>query len=76
MNQWRVIYRDTPDLSQGEYKQRSEQRLKQLLPGRPDVTDYKLVRIKAYQVHQRAVEKMRQGRFILAGDAAHLCAPT
>lgn len=75
-NFWRVIYRDEANLTDDEYIQRSADRLKQLVPGHPSKDDYKVLYIRPYQIHQRLVDKMRSGRVLLAGDAAHLCAPT
>lgn len=28
-----------------------------------------------YKIHQRRANKFREGRFLLAGDAAHICNP-
>jgi 2-polyprenyl-6-methoxyphenol hydroxylase-like FAD-dependent oxidoreductase len=46
-----------------------------MLPGHPKPGDYKLTNISPYKIHQRCAEKFRQGRFLLAADAAHLCNP-
>lgn len=75
-NYWRIIYRDADDLTDEEYVQRAAEKLKELLPGHPTQEMYKALQVRPYRVHQRVVDKMRQGRFILAGDAAHLCSPT
>lgn len=37
--------------------------------------DYELVWVTAYRFHQRVVPTFRQGRVLLAGDAAHLMSP-
>lgn len=31
--------------------------------------------ISPYKVHQRRANQFRKGRFVLAGDAAHICNP-
>lgn len=46
-----------------------------LLPGSPGPDDYKVVRFSPFSLHQRCVDHMKVGRFLLAGDAAHLCNP-
>ena len=72
---WRVTYGDTPDLTREEYVARQPERYRQILPGNPDPSQYRLTNISPYKVHQRLAEKMRVGRFLLAADAAHLCNP-
>ena len=37
--------------------------------------DYELVWVSAYRFHQRCVPRMRVGRVLLAGDAAHVMSP-
>jgi 2-polyprenyl-6-methoxyphenol hydroxylase-like FAD-dependent oxidoreductase len=34
-----------------------------------------LVSISPYKIHQRRANRFREGRFLLAGDAAHICNP-
>src|SRR5271156_2083031 len=46
-----------------------------MLPGHPKPGDYKLDNISPYKIHQRCAERFRVGRFLLIGDAAHLCNP-
>ncbi|KAM6515698.1 hypothetical protein FALCPG4_013914 [Fusarium falciforme] len=72
---WRVTYGETPGLSYDVLKERQAEKFRTMLPGHPDPSQYKLVNISPYKVHQRLVEKLRVGRFILAADAAHLCNP-
>ena len=38
--------------------------------------EYELVDFRPYRMHQRLSSKLRQGRVVLAGDAAHLTNPT
>ncbi|KAJ3457809.1 hypothetical protein MRS44_014950 [Fusarium solani] len=72
---WRVTYGETPGLSHDVLKERQAEKFRTMLPGHPDPSQYKLVNISPYKVHQRLAEKLRVGRFILAADAAHLCNP-
>jgi 2-polyprenyl-6-methoxyphenol hydroxylase-like FAD-dependent oxidoreductase len=34
-----------------------------------------LVSISPYKIHQRRANRFREGRFLLAGDSAHICNP-
>ena len=72
---WRVTYGETPGLSHDVLKERQVEKFRAMLAGHPDPSQYKLVNISPYKVHQRLAEKRRVGRFILAADAAHLCNP-
>ncbi|KAI0123382.1 hypothetical protein BJ170DRAFT_641632 [Xylariales sp. AK1849] len=72
---WRVTYGEAPGFTQDQLIARQPHKFKTMLPGRPDSTEYELVNISPYKVHQRLAEKMRVGRFLLAADAAHLCNP-
>lgn len=46
-----------------------------MLPGRPEPHQYEIANVTPYRVHQRCAPRMRVGRFLLAGDAAHLNNP-
>ena len=47
-----------------------------MFPGPKPVTGkYKLEMFSPYKLHQRASNKFRVGRVLLAGDAAHACNP-
>lgn len=72
---WRVTYGEDTGLTADEVIARQPQRFKEMLPGNPDTSQYNLMNISPYRVHQRLAEKMRVGRFVLAADAAHLCNP-
>lgn len=72
---WRVTYGDVPNLTKAEYEQRLPMRYKEILPGSPDPDKFRVTNVGPYKIHQRLAEKMRVGRFLLAGDAAHLCNP-
>jgi hypothetical protein len=71
----RITYGDIPGLSREEYIKRQPMKFKQILPGYPEPSEYRLTNISPYKVHQRCAEKLRVGRFLLAADAAHLCNP-
>lgn len=72
---WRVTYGETSGLTQDELTARQPEKFRTMLPGHPDPSQYKLVNMSPYKVHQRLAKKMRVGRFLLAADAAHLCNP-
>ena len=73
---WRVTYGDsTLGLSEEQYLERRNIAFKKLLPGHPDPSQYKITQTDQFRIHNRCVEKMRTGRIILAGDAAHVCNP-
>lgn len=74
-NLWRVAYGENGSLSHDELKARLDAKLEKFLPGSPKPADYKVVRFSPYTIHQRCAERMRVGRVMLAGDAAHLCNP-
>ncbi len=73
-NCWRVHFPTKPD-EEEEALMRPEamqERLQRLLPtGRP----FEIVGRNLYSVHQRVAQEFRQGRAILAGDAAHVNSP-
>ncbi|KAG7284303.1 hypothetical protein NEMBOFW57_010675 [Staphylotrichum longicolle] len=71
----RVTYGEKAGLSYDELKARQPEKFQAFLPGNPTPDQYKLVNFSPYKVHQRCVDKMRVGRFLLAADAAHLCNP-
>ena len=69
---WRVTYGEDADLPEETVAERAGARLARLLP---DAGPYEIERIAPYRVHQRAVDRMRIGRVLLAGDAAHITNP-
>ncbi|KAK4040452.1 hypothetical protein C8A01DRAFT_15696 [Parachaetomium inaequale] len=71
----RVTYGEVGGLSYEELKERQPGKFKAFLPGNPTPDKYEMVNFSPYKVHQRCVDKMRVGRFLLAADAAHLCNP-
>ncbi|KAJ5679018.1 hypothetical protein N7462_007262 [Penicillium macrosclerotiorum] len=72
---WRVSYGEDRGLSQEELVSRQPMKFLKMLPGNPSPEQYKLANFSPYRVHQRLAVKMREGRFLLAADAAHLCNP-
>lgn len=72
---WRVTYGDVPDLTKEEYIERIPAKFKKILPGAPTPDQFKIDNVGPYKMHQRLAKQMRVGRFLLAGDAAHLCNP-
>ncbi|KAK6371385.1 hypothetical protein LTS17_009116 [Exophiala oligosperma] len=72
---WRIVYGEAPGLSTEEIRDRLPQRFRETLPGHPEPNEYQLETVTPYTVHQRCAEKMRVGRILLAGDAAHLNNP-
>jgi 2-polyprenyl-6-methoxyphenol hydroxylase-like FAD-dependent oxidoreductase len=72
---WRIVYGEPTGLSLEEIKRRLPDRLRMTLPGNPEPTEYQVTNVTPYVCHQRCAEKMREGRILLAGDAAHLNNP-
>lgn len=59
------------DLEAEERTGRLEERIRHIIGDRP----YELVWRSSYRFHSRLVDRMRVGRVLVAGDAAHLVAP-
>jgi 2-polyprenyl-6-methoxyphenol hydroxylase-like FAD-dependent oxidoreductase len=74
-NIWRVTYGEDVSLSAEECIQKQPEKFEKMLPGHPRPLQYKLTHISPYKIHQRCAERMRVGRFLLAGDAGHICNP-
>jgi 2-polyprenyl-6-methoxyphenol hydroxylase-like FAD-dependent oxidoreductase len=72
---WRVTYGDRPGLTKEQYFERLPMRFKEMVVGHPDPTEFKVANIGPYRMHQRLARSLRIGRFLLAGDAGHLCNP-
>lgn len=67
---WRVAFAEDASLPEETLGERLPERMKRLIPG-----PYELVEMSPFRVHQRVVGKMRVGRVLLAGDAAHANSP-
>lgn len=72
---WRVTYGEKSGLTRDEILQRQPEKFTAMLPGQPTSKDYRVASISPYKVHQRLAPSMKEGRFLLAADAAHLCNP-
>lgn len=72
---WRIGYGEEMGLTTEELRSRLAQKFEAMLPGHPKPEDYEVLRFSPFVMHQRCVERMRNGRILLAGDAAHLCNP-
>jgi len=71
---WRVIWPVDPSVSEDVYQQPAamEERLQKF---QPKAGPYEVLYSSFYRVHQRVATRWRNGRVILAGDAAHLNNP-
>jgi 3-(3-hydroxy-phenyl)propionate hydroxylase len=72
-NLWRVTYSEDLCLPEETISERVGEHFAAILPGGGP---YELERFAGYRLHQRSVERMRIGRALLAGDAAHATNPT
>ncbi len=72
---YRITYGEIGGLTTEELRARQPGKFATFLPGHPGPKDYQIVNFSPYRIHQRCVDKMRVGKFLLAADAAHLCNP-
>ena len=70
---WRCTYCEDAALAEEGVLQRMPQYFQAIL-SRPQ--EYRLAMHSPYRMHQRAAERFRMGRVVLAGDAAHVTNPT
>ena len=70
---WRCTYSESAELPEDGVRDRMSAYFEVVLPGAPDV---ELDAFQPYRMHQRAAERFRVGRVLLAGDAAHATNPT
>lgn len=70
---WRWTWGESAELAADTVMDRLPARLAAL--GFPDVP-YDVVTATPYRMHQRSADRMREGRVLLAGDAAHATNPT
>src|SRR5688500_18568313 len=70
---WRCTYMEDAALPEESYLDRMPEAYAHLLPG---TGGYELVQAAPYKMHQRCAASFRQGRVLLAGDAAHVTNPT
>jgi 3-(3-hydroxy-phenyl)propionate hydroxylase/6-hydroxy-3-succinoylpyridine 3-monooxygenase len=72
-NLWRVTYSEDGALPEDTVGERIAEHYRALLPG---AEGYAVDRHQPYRMHQRAAARFRDGRVLLAGDAAHATNPT
>nr|MDN4046845.1 NAD(P)/FAD-dependent oxidoreductase [Massilia sp. YIM B02787] len=72
-NFWRVTFVEDPTLPVESLKQRATEKLSRLLP---EGVKFEIDAFSPYRMHQRVADRMRQGRILLVGDAAHVTNPT
>jgi 3-(3-hydroxy-phenyl)propionate hydroxylase len=73
--EWRCTFYPRP--GQDEDIALTDEALQERLHGIVDIKgDFPIRERRGYRIHQRIVPKYRVGRIVLAGDAAHLNAPT
>ena len=70
---WRIDWQVPADfdLTDEQRSGRLAERIRAVVGDRP----FEVVWVSSYRFHQRAVPRMRVGRVLLAGDAAHLMSP-
>ncbi len=69
---WRVTFVEDPELPLEGLPERIDAMFADHLPDLP----YEVLAASPYRMHQRVADKMRVGRVILVGDAAHVTNPT
>ena len=72
-NLWRVTYSEDLSLPEDGIGDRVAEHFAAILP---DDRAYEVERFGGYRLHQRMAERLRVGRVVLAGDAAHATNPT
>ncbi len=72
-NLWRVTFMEDPSLPLETLPARIDDMFGKLLPTRDA---YEVVATSPYHMHQRVADRMRVGRVLLVGDAAHVTNPT
>jgi len=70
---WRCTYCEDASLPEDSILERMPDYFNAALPGSKH---YELIEYSPYRMHQRCAERMRVGRVLLAGDAAHITNPT
>lgn len=70
---WRCTFMEDANLPEESFLERLPLAYEHLLPGEGG---YRLSQAAPYRMHQRCAASFRQGRVLLAGDAAHVTNPT
>ncbi|MHC3456149.1 FAD-dependent oxidoreductase [Streptomyces prasinus] len=68
---WRYTFQEDESLPLEDLEERIHEQFRHGLHG----GDYELVQFAPYKMHQRCVDNFRDGRVLLAGDAAHVTNP-
>jgi 2-polyprenyl-6-methoxyphenol hydroxylase-like FAD-dependent oxidoreductase len=69
---WRVTYQEHASLPAETYLERMPERFAHILP---QGASFELLASSPYAIHQRCAARLREGRILLAGDAAHVTNP-
>lgn len=72
-NLWRLTYGEDAGLDEQTILERLPERFAAILPDAS--VPYRIDNFSPYRVHQRCAPSFREGRVLLAGDAAHACNP-
>jgi 2-polyprenyl-6-methoxyphenol hydroxylase-like FAD-dependent oxidoreductase len=72
---WRVTYGEDASLPEDEVLRRIPERYGRILPASALRATYDIESAAPYRVHQRCADRLRVGRVLLAGDAAHITNP-
>jgi 2-polyprenyl-6-methoxyphenol hydroxylase-like FAD-dependent oxidoreductase len=70
---WRVAFGVRAGLTNEDIRAELDEHYKHIFPEWP--LEYELVQLNKYKPHQRSAGTYRQGRILLAGDAAHVSLP-
>jgi len=72
---WRIGYSPDKNLSDSDAlkKEAVQGQLSKIVP---NINSFPIDTARIYKVHRRLVDKLRKGRVLLAGDAAHLNSPS
>jgi 3-(3-hydroxy-phenyl)propionate hydroxylase len=73
-DRWRILFPVAPDEPEAvaSSPERARQRLREVADGADEL---RIEHLTLYNVHQRVAERLRVGRIVLAGDAAHVNNP-
>ena len=69
---WRLTYQEDSALPAETFMERLPERYAHFIP---EGVKYEMTAARPYTIHQRCAARMREGRILLAGDAAHCTNP-
>lgn len=72
---WRIAFGVRAGLTNEEIRAEVDDHYKNIFPPGTWPAEYELVQLNKYKPHQRCAGTFRQGRVLLAGDAAHVSVP-